>query len=554
MHNKVGFRANDPSASVAFCHSARRWTSNILAAQKHRLKIHSVLLSLVFGLSALPASASISNIYIGENPTGTEDGSSCTNQKAVSYFNTAGNWGSGSGQIGPGTTVHLCGTFTAAPGTSGYLTTHGNGASGNPITILFEANALLTATYWGGPAISIGNSYVTLNGGTNGTIQATANGTNLAYQNGSGECIYSSGASNLLIENLTCSDIYVHVCNSPITSCTDTGGTDSIVVSGGNNISIHDNTVHDTAWAILYVIPGGSTQSNVAIYNNRIYNVDHGPTIGDGGNNAVLNGALIYNNTVHDAWMWDDNADQWHHDGVHVFITKGGSSISGLLIYNNYIYGNWGSHWTASIYVEPSANPSYISNFYVFNNVSTAGSPADGVWYIMGNNCGIYNNTAVGGGLRYSSNTSGVGSTGCTVENNVFTNSLLLSYFRGECVDSSSMLSRSDYNDFYGLPANNAMYYNGWLATLAAWTGATGFDSHSIQSNPNLDANGKPLPGSHVIQAGANLTGLGIPALNLDRAGNGRPSTGPWDIGAYQFSSSAGNQPAAPENLTATVQ
>src|SRR5437867_2711294 len=65
------------------------------------------------------------NIYIAQVATGLDDGSSCANAHAVTFFNTAGNWGVGASQIGAGTTVHLCGTITTQ------LIAQGNGASGS---------------------------------------------------------------------------------------------------------------------------------------------------------------------------------------------------------------------------------------------------------------------------------------------------------------------------------------------------------------------------------------------------------------------------------------
>jgi hypothetical protein len=142
------------------------------------------------------------------------------------------------------------------------------------------------------------------------------------------------------------------------------------------------------------------------------------------------------------------------------------------------------------------------------------------------------------------------------VENNIFTYPL-----RGIVIDGSSTLTNSDYNDFYGLPANNAMYYNAWYGTLAAWIAGTGFDAHSITSNPKLNANGQPPAGSPVLGAGANLYSIcngqanpGLGALCYDKVGTARSSSSAWDMGAYQFSSSAEDPPVAPANLTATVQ
>src|SRR5438132_776393 len=81
-----------------------------------------------------------------------------------------------------GTIVHLCGTFTGTLNST-MLTAQGSGASGNPVTLLFETNANFTSPAWNSPngAINIGGrNFITIDGGTNGIIQNTANGTNLA--------------------------------------------------------------------------------------------------------------------------------------------------------------------------------------------------------------------------------------------------------------------------------------------------------------------------------------------------------------------------------------
>ena len=56
----------------------------------------------------------------------------------MTWFNSSADWGAGGAQIGPGTAVHLCGVI------SSNLTVQGSGASGTPITILFEPNAKLS--------------------------------------------------------------------------------------------------------------------------------------------------------------------------------------------------------------------------------------------------------------------------------------------------------------------------------------------------------------------------------------------------------------------------
>ncbi len=188
-----------------------------------------LLLAVMFVILAATFSAA-SDIYIAQNATGGNTGADCADAHAASWFNSSSNWGSGSGKIGPGTTVHLCGTFTAPAGSSGYLTFQGSGLSGNPITLLFESGAVLTAPYWSGPAVLIGaHNYVTVDGGTNGIIQATANGTDLANQQDGGtgvDCGSVNMCSNVRVQNLTIADLYVHACpkSTSYTACTDAGG------------------------------------------------------------------------------------------------------------------------------------------------------------------------------------------------------------------------------------------------------------------------------------------------------------------------------------------
>jgi hypothetical protein len=524
-------------------------------------------IALLLSVSSLRAQ---NNIYIAQTAQRNNTGADCADAYAMTFYNTYANW-VGTVQtpgtytaIGPGTTVHLCGTFTASAGASNFLIVESGGTAGNPITTKFETNALLTAPYWGGPAIQLNHNYLVIDGGTNGTIQATANGTNLTYQNSSGSCVNGVNVGSVEIKNLTCANLYVHVCNAPGDStCTDANGnSESIFIfnygSVPGPILIHNNTVHDTAWAITYQFE--STQNYaVQIYSNTIYNIDHGVVFAAGGSGSFTGSALIYGNTIHDFQNWDESGDAWHHDGIHVFTGASGESISGLNIFNNYIYGNYGLTSTSGIYVEPAA-ANEISNFYIFNNLfqnsAATGYPGDAYLYFFGENCGIYNNTVqqtsstADSGVDYSSNDGPF--SGCTVENNVFS---FTGTQRGEYIPLGNSLTNSDYNDFYDLPATNAMIYQGNFYSLAGWVSNTGFDTHSITSNPNLTSTGQPNSGSPIIGAGASLYSIcngqanpGLGALCSDIAGTARPSSGAWSIGAYQ--GAGGSAPVTSYNPT----
>ena len=120
---------------------------------------------------------SVASVQVTQS--GSASGSCTSNVQTPAFFNNSANWGSGATQIGPGTVVLFCGTFTGTAGQTGF-TFQGSGTAGSPITLQFVTGAQMTAPYWGSAISCSGKSYVTVNGGTNGSITNTANGTSLA--------------------------------------------------------------------------------------------------------------------------------------------------------------------------------------------------------------------------------------------------------------------------------------------------------------------------------------------------------------------------------------
>jgi hypothetical protein len=94
----------------------------------------------------------------------------------------------------------------------------------------------------------------------------------------------------------------------------------------------------------------------------------------------------------------------------------------------------------------------------------------------------------------------------------------------------------ADYNDTYNVTdygVINGTYYPAWSGG-GSWQ-AAGYDIHGVNGNPLLSGAYMLGSGSPAIGTGTNLTSLGIAALNSDAAGVARPSSGAWDIGAFQF-------------------
>jgi hypothetical protein len=485
------------------------------------------------------------DVYVAQSPAGGSTGADCADARAYTSL-SGGDWVAGN-------TIHLCGTFNMPTGASGVITIGGSGKAGNPITVKFETGANATAPYWGTNGFIIANNrnYIVVDGGTNGTITATANGTNLANQYTPTTGVIFSTVSNSEIKNLTISNIYVHA-DSPNDEV-GTQDTWGIQWVGGSNVRIDGNTVHDAYGCIQYGIPTSTTNSNINIFNNNTYNCNWSINVGGGNNSNVVNGVSIYGNKVHDWGNWDEANNANHHDGIFVFAQGTGSSATGVQVYNNLIYGNILTAMTAHIYMSTNGSGNYVFNNVIYN--TSSGYPADGFIFDFETGTHIFNNTIVGPG---STNTGGNGymqyGTGATLRNNIIT-----TCYMGLGVNSGSSLSSSDYNDLYNF--NSVAINSGtWYVTLANWQAGTGFDAHSTAGNPRLNAGSTPpyqlsSTSSAAYQKGANLTSYcsTVPALCADANGNARPSSGAWDMGAYQYSTGNSGIPNPPAGLAAVV-
>jgi hypothetical protein len=488
--------------------------------------------------------ASATDIYLANSAQGAGDGSSCTNAKVWTFFNTAGNWGSGSTQIGPGTTVHVCGTISDSGG--GSMVFQGSGASGNPITVKFEANAILQSTGWGegdgeggcpcrGAFTVSGQSNIVIDGG--GTPNTGANPAGLAVQNGiiqnttaSGGNIgiYVNNTTNVTIKNLVIQNIHSN------SSAFDRAATDIIIDGTNSNLVIQNNLLNNGGTGAEFLGSEGAipTQLRNNYFSDHCWQIFVAENLTD---HAKINGNEITN------WT---NASACHTDGL---FSNGGAPD----FYNNYIHGDLaGPSPTAMVYCTYVTSPGATTSCNVFNNTFATNSPPE---VLNGGNGGpenFLNNTVVGGPVLNQYEIQGTYHP-ATVENNIGVASsggdIYQTIYGGS---DTQWFAVSDYNDYYGFSST------GWDGnSLSTWHGL-GLDTHSITTNPNLGAFPYALPtGSPAIGTGANLTSLctgRLVALCQDRLGNARPTTGAWDMGATQTTQAA-NGPSAPTNLNATV-
>jgi hypothetical protein len=555
-----------------------------------------LLLAMIFILAAVGVSAA-NDIYIAQTAQGSGNGSDCADAYAYTFFNSSGNWGNGSNQIGPDTIVHACGTFTgAANGTM--LQFQGSGTSGHPITLLGETGALFTAPYWnpshssGGAINTNGQSYLVINGGPtcgwsaatqtltpcNMTIENSDNGDPpKTYQSVSVQFVISAGSHDVDLKNTTLQNAYYRPEGSTYNISQSTFSQINAVwieYSGGgtNNITLDHNIVTQAPWSInsgngtMYFGPG----NDVSLADHMIANA--GTTF------------YLFGNHFHDTDNWSNSAG--HHDGYHCYgHAPGSQNVS--YVYNNQFDGLYDSRGTTGdLYYESGASACLVANaqgMYIFNNVFILNGNIDATLSMNGNTGGnmqntfVANNTAIGA-FPGSGNDTSEGyylferSSGITFYNNT---SGGLRTLIAE-VPGNTWTAAPDYNFYENCPnpsgapcfAARGVSSN----SFATWQtggndlhgGANLGSTNYFGLNPactihTVGQNCAPVAGSPLIGAGKNLYSAcngqpnpGLGALCFDITGAPRPSSGAWDVGAFQYSNDP--PPSPPTGLTAVVQ
>lgn len=452
-----------------------------------------------------------SNIYFDLASAGANSGTSCANARAYSSMSSS-DWSAGN-------TLHICGTGTAGTNATP-ISSQASGSSGNPVTLLFETGAILAAQYCSGNGcVHLTHNFITVDGGMNGTIKNTANGTSRTNQQPSN--LLTSAGTNIIIKNLTLADAYVYTGTSDESgNITSTGG---IVFNSAQHVLVTNNVLHDAYGTIFF--NGQSSDTDITVSNNTISAANW--AIACGQCQAVT--FLVDRNDISSA-SFEDGADNFHHNGVFVF-NDTGQSVTGLVISNNNIHAI-GGHETGHIFLDPSGSGN-MPNCQIYNNLLTGGSPTN-AYVTVGigvSGCIIANNTI-----------SGVGAQGLSGQvSPSYKNNIIASMVTGISLNSGSSGVASDYNVFFGLTGGSsgqAMTSGSTnYSTVATWVSGTGFDTHSQTGDPKLNPDFTIQSGSSAIGNGTNLTSIGIAGLNVDRSGVARPSSGPWDVGAYQFAS-----------------
>lgn len=520
-----------------------------IVLQHFVLAIAAVLLC---SLLAAGAHAQASNIYV--TPDGGGSGVCTSNTHPPSWFNSSANWGSGASQIGPGTIVHLCGTFNAGAGADSFLQFQGSGTSGNPITLLFESGALIQAPYFSnvhGGIDGNGASWIVVDGGNGGTIRNTANGTGLQYQQGS--VLVKGFGSNTTVKNLSMTNVYVHTNGDA-----NGGGTYGLYARSSSNFTVGpNNTFTQCDVCFFFAYDGG--EQNLVITGNNFSSANQDIEMGPANTgNKLMSNIRVDHNTASNWVNWDDPGDDYHHNFFHPFTNTSGSSIQGTLqIYDNTLSGDMGVHATSMIFLENNNGNSggSMGAWWVFNNTfhkTNANVPtSSGMVAVMSANGYLLNNTFVDAGGTgnngYVSFHLYGSATGWTVKNNIFQGGAFMIYDEAGGVTA-------DKNVYYNSPSDTPWIYGStFIGSISQWKSSCGCDSGAVTTNPALNPDLTLGASSSAATLGANLASLGVTALNSDIQGVSRPSSGTWSAGASQLGSVAAQAPNPPTGLSATV-
>jgi len=491
------------------------------------------------------------DLYVAQTAAGAADGSNCANARAVTFFNTAGNWGAGANKISAGDTVYLCGTLTTA------LSAQGSGSVGNVITISPAPGT--TATIDGQNVAGFtginftGKSYITLTGVTGDKVAGdTSYGlkiVNIAASAGTNAyCVYENNGGTFI------NVLHVECSGSSTASSDDNAGGLYLAIDSVTEIAynwIHSTTA-PTRWVVSGITawagPGSSTNfDDVKIHHNWVQDVGH-----DGikcGSNCSM-----YNNVVTNV------AGSGHSDSL---LFQSGSYGA---IYNNYVFGSGDQN----IYLDNLYN-STCGHIRIYNNVINSNPgfgmnihPEGGAGTApastgcTGSGASLWDDIVIANNTFYSTSassiktsTGGGQTTNLVILNNIFGTNTDGSYRNIDVKANTTWASSTawDYNIYSTASVN--------YPTVAAWTA-----NHTLAQlqalSPARETNGKAGVPTYVNAgaedfhlavgdtvargAGVNLTGT-YSFLTTDRDGVARPASGAWDAGAYMYASGGGSRP-----------
>jgi hypothetical protein len=556
----------------------------------------AIFLTFICMIATSSAFGAATNVYITQ--TGGPSGNCTSNVQTPAFFNNASNWGSGASQIGPGTTVLLCGTFTFATNASG-LIVQGSGTSTSAVTIQFDSGAVLQSNAFGGFAspygagiVINGFNYITVDGQNTGTIKNLLNGTSGQTCLG-GTCsvqqsslgLYIHNTTGVEVKNLTVSNIYMDKNAEQNGGGGGAAWESADVYTDGPNTSliIDGNTLKDAHVGAWVSFDHGSTTAN--IFNNTIAHHAWQISAANGTSCSASASINIYDNDLSNWNDWNAGGSaSYHTDGIIEYTKSTGCSAPTFnpQIYNNFFHGDLDGgtgSGTAHIYCsnDTGGSTSFAnSTCTAFNNIideSTQGNTncAAAVW-VAGQGAQFYNNTLIAPSTCSKGSSYGFvfgASTEAVLKNNILNNFKNNYGDPGPYGNVATEVASSDHNVFYNCTggSNCFSFGQGNWSTLAAWSAARHVDTNSSAANPLLTGNYTLGTGSPAIGLGddmdavlglnpccQNITppqaNIGLNALAYDKTLAARTVSGSWNSGAYE---GANVGLAPPTGLIATV-
>lgn len=356
----------------------------------------------------------------------------------------------------------------------------------------------------------------------------------------------SPGYSNILVENLQVQNV-----GAP----SDGSGT-GIQFVGGSSIEIRNVTfIPHSAQAFAYTNSTGGTTSHIYIHDNDISYAGRGVIYGWPG--SLVDDVQVYNNN----WLGLTNPyGAFHGDGLMVgcpaYCTADlGPTMTNISFHDNKFYGLWTGRATAQFYSNGNtSNTKVYNNIFSVENIacpSACISPAFLYFGKYDSNIYVYNNTfssdsdpGYGHGTLSASITIGTAPSGTLViKNNIFSGT-------GNDVIYTPAFSSVDIDYNLHNPSTISGYGN-WIWANSPGTRpcnslascqADGFETHTtVSGDPKFVRIASDTIGSgdwHLTSAspalgkGVNLSGV----FSADKDKKARPSSGSWDLGAYQYS------------------
>jgi len=467
----------------------------------------------------LTVSVRAETIWIAQTAAGGDTGADAANAHAMTWFNTAGNWGGGAGEIDPGDTVMFSGTITST------ATVQLSGSDGSPITLAFDTGAKFSKATWGNnassPIVVQNKGWITI---SNAVINSTANGTSLGNKVAT-YGMWINDTTNVLITGCSVTNLYVRDSGS---SDDDTVAFVGIMAEG----SVVNYTVSNciVTWCDAGIGNYPEYGTNIVISSNYVHYCSDSIQVGTGSATGYIVDTVVRNNDIGSNYPWPTGSwnmgtEAYHSDGIQTWAHYGGGVNTNLVIHGNYIHGNVG-HLNSCIFI--SGTNDYAT---IYNNVMTLGAGstnylASGHIYLRDcrgtkifNNTIVGQSTAVGNGIELAYNTTNV-----FVTNNIISTCNVYIYVGAEAGGIDS-----DFNSFYGGAGGGYPFYWHVGAKLTNEWQALGKDASSFFGDPSLVNTWELSSSSSLIGAGVVMNDR----FTVDKVGSTRGAA--WDIGAFEY-------------------